>query len=174
LEGRPLRAQDRIPLGPPARSDKSLAGSVFPASLRPPYRRNPLLRVVLGPFQDFFSEEGLANLLSGEYLITPNSDRMGYRLRGKSITRQKAGELITCGLANGTIQVPPDGQPIILLADRQTIGGYPVIATVIHADLPLAAQGAPGDAVRFAAVSPEEGRKAYLALWEPLKNLSLS
>jgi len=170
LEGRPLKAQDRLPLGSPAQASKSLEGSVFPANLRPPYRKNPRLRAVLGPFQDFFSAEGLAAFLSEEYLITPNSDRMGYRLQGKAITRQKTGELITCGVANGTIQIPPNGQPIILLADRQTIGGYPVIATVIHADLPLVAQGAPGDPLRFAAVSPDEGRAAYLALWGPLKN----
>ena len=159
-------------MGSPAQALKPLAGQVFPETLRPPYRKNPRLRAVLGPFQDFFSAEGLAEFLSGEYLITSNSDRMGYRLQGKAITRQKTGELITCGLANGTIQVPPNGQPIILLADRQTIGGYPVIATVIHADLPLVAQGAPGDPLRFAAVSPEEGRAAYLALWGPLKNFS--
>ena len=174
VEGRPVKAQDRLPVGSPARAFKPLAGHVFPETLRPPYRKNPLLRVVLGPFQDFFSAEGLAEFLSGEYHITPNSDRMGYRLQGKAITRQKTGELITCGLANGTIQVPPNGQPIILLADRQTMGGYPVIATVIHADLPLVAQGAPGDAVRFATVTPDEGRKAYLALWGPLKNFSVS
>jgi biotin-dependent carboxylase-like uncharacterized protein len=174
LEGRPVKAQDRLPVGSPTQARKPLEGLAFPENLRPPYQRNPQLRVVLGPFQDFFSAEGLAEFLSGEYLITSNSDRMGYRLQGKAITRQKTGELITCGLANGTIQVPPNGQPIILLADRQTIGGYPIIATVIHADLPLVAQCAPGDAVRFAAVSPDEGRKAYLALWGPLKNFSVS
>jgi antagonist of KipI len=99
---------------------------------------------------------------------------MGYRLRGKPVTRRRTAELITCGLANGTIQVPPDGQPIILLADRQTIGGYPIVATVIHADLPLLAQCAPGDSVRFEAASPDEGREAYRALWGPLKNFPAS
>jgi antagonist of KipI len=90
---------------------------------------------------------------------------MGYRLQGNPVPRQKKEELITCGLANGTIQVPPDGQPILLLVDRQTIGGYPVIATMIHADLPLVAQSAPGDQLRFSAVSPDEGREAYIRLW---------
>ncbi len=90
---------------------------------------------------------------------------MGYRLQGTPISRQKKEELITCGLAMGTIQVPPNGQPILLLVDRQTIGGYPVIATMIHADLPLVAQSAPGDELRFSAVSPDEGREAYIRLW---------
>ena len=116
----------------------------------------------------------MAAFLSEEYLITPSSDRMGYRLQGKPVTRKKTGELITCGLANGTVQVPPNGQPIILLADRQTIGGYPIIATVIHADLSLVAQCAPGDKVRFGAVSPDEAREAYLSLWGPLKKFPLS
>jgi|MudIll2142460700_1097286.scaffolds.fasta_scaffold121437_2 antagonist of KipI len=174
LEGRPLKAQDRLPVGFEAQVRPPREGFVFPESLRPAYRKNPRLRAVLGPFQDFFSEEGMAAFLSEEYLITPSSDRMGYRLQGKPVTRKKTGELITCGLANGTVQVPPNGQPIILLADRQTIGGYPIIATVIHADLSLVAQCAPGDKVRFGAVSPDEAREAYLSLWGPLKKFPLS
>jgi antagonist of KipI len=170
MEGRALRARDRLAVGSKAPVETLREGWVFPENLRPAYQKNPRLRAVLGPFQEFFSEEGLAAFLSGEYLITPNSDRMGYRLQGPPITRKKTGELITCGLANGTVQVPPNGQPIMLLADRQTIGGYPIIATVIHADLSLAAQCAPGDAVRFEAVSPDEAREAFLSLWRPLKN----
>lgn len=173
-EGRPLKAQDRLPLGSPPRTQKPREGFVFPESLRPAYRKDPRLRLVPGPFQEYFSEETLADFLSGEYLITSNSDRMGYRLQGKPVTRKKSGELITCGLANGTIQVPPNGQPILLLADRQTMGGYPIIATVIHADLSLIAQCAPGDRIRFEAVSADEGRKAFLSLWTPLKNFSPS
>lgn len=169
LEGRPLKAQDKLPVGLGAQARKPQEGFVFPERLRPAYQKNPRLRAVLGPFQEFFSQEGLAVFLSEEYLITPSSDRMGYRLQGKSVTRKKTGELITCGLANGTVQVPPNGQPILLLADRQTIGGYPIIATVIHADLSLVAQCAPGDAVRFEAVFPDEAREAYLSLWGPLK-----
>jgi antagonist of KipI len=174
LEGRPLKAHDRIPVGSSTPIRKAGDGLSIPESLRPPYQKNPRLRVVLGPSQEFFSEEGLAAFFSEEYLITPNSDRMGYRLQGKPVTRRKTGELITCGLANGTVQVPPDGQPIILLADRQTIGGYPIIATVIQADLPLAGQCAPGDLVRFEAISPDEAREAYLSLWRPLKNFPAS
>jgi len=171
LEGRALKAQDRLRVGNGTAIRKPREGSVFPENLRPAYRKNPRLRAVLGPFQEFFSEEGRAAFFSEEFLITPNSDRMGYRLQGQPITRKKTGELITCGLANGTVQVPPNGQPIILLADRQTIGGYPIIATVIHADLSLVAQLAPGDRVRFEAVSPDAAREAYLSLWAPLKKI---
>ncbi len=162
LEGRPLKAGDMLPVPPPPKNFQKRVGKVFPPELRPPYRRNPTLRVVLGPFQEFFSEEGINAFLTSPYTITPQSDRMGYRLQGPPIARQKSEELITCGLANGTIQVPPNGQPIVLLADRQTIGGYPIIATLIQADLPLVAQSAPGDPLRFQAVSVDEGRAAYL------------
>jgi antagonist of KipI len=144
---------------------RNLTGRFLRESLRPPYRKNPALRVVLGPFADYFSGEAIRVFFSTEYAITPQSDRMGYRLQGEPLQRQKPRELISCGLANGTIQVPPDGQPIILLADRQTIGGYPIIATLIHADLPLISQCVPGDKLRFSAVSTDEAREAYVRLW---------
>jgi antagonist of KipI len=174
LEGRPLKARDKLPMGASAAPWKALVGRVFPEGLRPSYQKSPRVRGILGPFQDFFSEDGIATFLSSDYTITPNSDRMGYRLQGSVIPRRKTGELITCGLANGTVQVPPNGQPIILLTDRQTIGGYPIIATVIHADIPLLAQSAPGDVVRFTAVLPDEAREAYLTLWGPLNNFPAS
>ncbi len=169
LEGRALRAQDLLPVGFSPVNGRDFVGESFPLELRPPYHKNAPLRVVMGPFDEFFSEVGKRNFLSTPYSITTQSDRMGYRLQGEPITRQKREELITCGLANGTIQVPPNGQPILLLVDRQTIGGYPIIATLIHADLPLVAQSAPGDQLCFSAVTPEEGRQAYLQLWGNLK-----
>ncbi len=171
LEGRPLRAQDHLPIPAPIHDYPKRIGKEFPEDLRPPYRKNPQIRVVKGPFDEFFSDEGKRAFYSTEYTVTPNSDRMGYRLQGDPITRKKQGELITCGLAHGTIQVPPNGQPIILLSDRQTIGGYPIIATVIHADLPLIAQCAPGDKLRFLAVSPDEAREVFLALWGRLGSI---
>ncbi len=168
LEGRPLKSKDLLPVpGLRAEAEKYIA-NVLPEDFRPPYRRNPLLRVMMGPFDSFFSRAGIECLTSTDYTIARNSDRMGYRLEGKVIERQNRGELISCGLANGTIQVPANGQPIILLADRQTIGGYPIIATVISADLPLIAQCAPGDKLRFAAVSAEEARDAARSLWGKL------
>ena len=165
LEGRALKAQDFLPVAPQPVNFREWVGRSFPEEMRPLYHKNPTLRVVLGPFDDFFSEESKKAFLSTPYTITAQSDRMGYRLQGAQITRQKKEELITCGLAFGTIQVPPNGQPILLLVDRQTIGGYPIMATMIHADLPLVAQSAPEDALRFSAVSPDIGREAYIQLW---------
>jgi antagonist of KipI len=174
LEGRPLKAQDHLPIPTPVENFRDLVGRVFPEDFRPPYHRNPTLRVILGPSEEFFSQGGIKAFFSTSYKITAESDRMGYRLQGIPIKRQKSGELITCGLANGTIQVPPNGQPILLLVDRQTIGGYPIIATMIHADLPLVAQSAPGDELRFSAVSTDEGRQAYIDLWGKLEQFKQS
>jgi antagonist of KipI len=168
LEGRALKPRDRLPTLSPAAGPRNFAGRVFPEDYRPPYRKNPTLRVVPGPFADFFSGEAIQVFFSTEYTITPQSDRMGYRLQGEPLRRQTPKELISCGLANGTIQVPPDGQPIILLADRQSIGGYPIIATLILADLPLIAQCAPGDRLRFSPVSIDEAREEYLNVREKL------
>lgn len=169
LEGRPLKTGDKLPLLPCPLKAQEIAGRSLPTSLRPPYQQNPCLRVILGPFADYFSPEGREAFLTSAYTITPQSDRMGYRLQGTPITRAINEELITCGLANGTIQVPPDGQPILLLADRQTIGGYPIIATVINADLPLAAQCAPGDKLRFQATTLREAQAAFQNLWGNLR-----
>ncbi len=169
FEGRPLKAGDSLPLIKSGMIPKVQVGKIFPKEFRPLYRKDPLLRVVPGPFEEFFSDEGIQAFFSETYFITPHSDRMGYRLQGAAITRKKKEELITCGLANGTIQVPPNGQPILLMADRQTIGGYPIIATLVHADLPLVAQCAPGDRLRFQSVSVDEGRQAYLQLWGRLE-----
>jgi allophanate hydrolase len=88
---------------------------------------------------------------------------MGYRLRGAPIAR-RAGDLISCGVTLGAIQVPADGQPIVLMADHQTTGGYPVIATVIGADVPLIAQRAPGDRIAFEIVEIETAERAWRAM----------
>ncbi|MDE3091858.1 MAG: hypothetical protein KGJ80_21000, partial [Chloroflexota bacterium] len=110
-------------------------------------------------------------LLSQAYEISAMSDRMGLRLQGPPLEHRGAAEIISNGIALGAIQVPPNAQPIILTADHQTAGGYPVIATVVRADLPLLAQCVPGQSrVRFAVVSLEEAQAIYRAFatrWQP-------
>ncbi len=107
------------------------------------------LRLVLGPRQHWFTAEAVV-LLSGEaFAVTPESNRIGLRLDGPRLERSVVGELLSEGLVPGAIQVPPDGRPILLLADHPTTGGYPVIAVVREADLPRAAQLRPGQELRF-------------------------
>jgi biotin-dependent carboxylase-like uncharacterized protein len=159
LEGRALRAGDQLPLGPAAtRNPVARAGRIWPIDRRPPYISSPTLRVILGPQDDRFTDEGLATFLNNPYVVTPESDRMGYRLSGPVIAHRGSTGITSDGVVMGSIQIPPDGQPIVMMADHQTTGGYPKIATVIRADLPLLAQSLPGDLVRFQAVSLDEAQ----------------
>jgi antagonist of KipI len=160
LEGRALRRGDRVPLGAPQPDLAIRAGQAWPRAARPIYAPNPVLRVVLGPQDDHFAPEGLAAFLASEYELTPSCDRMGFRLSGAPIARRDSAELVSDGVVMGSVQIPGDGQPIVMMADHQTTGGYPKIATVIRADLPLLAQCRPGDRVRFRAVGIAEAQAA--------------
>ena len=112
----------------------------------------PLLHVILGPRDDWFTAGAITRLTSEPFTVTPASNRIGVRLDGPSLERTRTDELLSEGLIPGAIQVPPGGQPILLLADHPTTGGYPVIAVVIESDLPLAAQLRPGQQLRFRRV----------------------
>ena len=124
------------------------------------------IRVRLGPQDDHFTPAAVAAFLDGEYAATAQSDRMGMRLEGAPLAHRTpaAADIVSDGVTPGAIQVPGNGQPIILLADCQTVGGYPKIATVISADLPRLAQARPGQALRFRAVDAVEARQALQAL----------
>ena len=129
----------------------------------PPWRdaEGPI-RVMLGPQAGHFSPEAISALLNTDYRVTPQMDRMGVRLEGAPLAhiRPEAADIVSDGVTPGVIQVPGNGQPIILLADCQTVGGYPKIATVISADLPRLAQLKPGQVLRFAAVDAGQARQA--------------
>ncbi|MCM3225682.1 antagonist of KipI [Terribacillus saccharophilus] len=127
----------------------------------PKYQKEVTARVVLGPHQDAFTDEAIKTFLSSNYEITPQSDRMGFRLKGPELTHKTSADIISEAIPLGGIQVPANGQPIILMADRQTTGGYTRIATVISADISLLAQAAPGAVVRFEEVSVEEAQEVY-------------
>ncbi|WP_457948676.1 5-oxoprolinase/urea amidolyase family protein [Pseudarthrobacter sp. alpha12b] len=114
-----------------------------------------VLRVVPGPRQDWFSADTLQTFLSQEWTVTPQSNRIGLRLNGQALTRNRDGELASEGTVRGAVQVPPEGQPVLFLSDHPVTGGYPVIAVVVHADLDKAAQLPPGTTVRFAAAAPQ-------------------
>ena len=117
------------------------------------------MRVVLGPQHEAFTDEGKFTLLNSVYTVAPQSDRVGYRLMGPVIEHSGSSDIVSDGAPMGAVQVPGDGQPIVLMADRGVTGGYPKIATVISADLPLVAQARPDDSVRFRAVTVEEAEQ---------------
>ena len=158
LEGRGLQVGDHLPLGALQADLAVRAGQAWPRPARPAYSPSPTVRVVMGPQDDQFAPEGLAAFLSSEYEVTRSSDRMGYRLSGAAIAHLGTAEIVSDGVVMGSVQVPGDGQPIVMMADHQTTGGYPKIATVIRADVPLLAQCLLGDRVRFRAVSVAEAR----------------
>jgi biotin-dependent carboxylase-like uncharacterized protein len=151
LEGRALRCGDIVPL--------AVGRAVERAELRlpipPSAARDQPIRIILGPQQEYFTEEGLANLRDGEFRVSNSADRMGMRLDGPPLRHRGGWDIVSDAIATGAIQVPGSGQPILLLADHQTTGGYPKIATVVSADLPVVGQRRPGDKLRFVPVAVE-------------------
>jgi allophanate hydrolase subunit 2 len=124
--------------------------------------------VLPGPQADWFEPSALDTLSKTAFRVSPRSNRMGYRLEGPPLARRTSNEPISEPLAFGAVQVPAAGEPILLMADRQTAGGYPKIACVIAADLPIAGQLAPGDFIEFAFCSRQEAAAALIARERPL------
>ncbi len=162
--GRPLGSGDRLPVGRVV-SGPAAAGP-WPRAHRLPLRGPWEVRVLPGPHQEAFSADALRRFLDTACVVTPEVDRMGMRLKAPAL-RLPAREILTTPVPEGGVQVTPSGELIVLLAEHQTTGGYPLIATVISADLPLLAQARPGDTVHFRAVSLAEAQRARrrLALW---------
>ena len=120
------------------------------------------VRVVMGPQDSKFSKQGIETFLSSEYTVTSEFDRMGCRLDGAYIAPKESSDIISDGIAFGSIQVPAHGKPIILLADRQTTGGYAKIATVASVDIPKIVQRKTDHKIRFEAITVQEAQKLYL------------
>ena len=121
------------------------------------------IRVVMGPQEDYFTKKGIDTFLNSEYTLTSQSDRMGYRLDGEFIEHnEKGADIISDGIALGSIQVPAHGKPIIMLADRQTTGGYTKIATVVSVDIPKLVQCKFNKKIKFVAIDIETAQKLYL------------
>ncbi len=158
FKGRPLKSGDVLAQGSAAGLNPTRG---LPPSYIPDYPEEIMLRAVPGPQDDFF-QEGLETLFSEAYLVTAKADRMGYRLQGPPVIRRARmpASIISESGMPGSIQIPPDQQPIVLFVE-QTVGGYTKIATVISADLPGLAQAVPGDRVRFASVDLETAHQAY-------------
>jgi biotin-dependent carboxylase-like uncharacterized protein len=157
VAGRPLRAGDCLKSG--TARPGILAGKLPPQYV-PEYRNQSELRVILGPQDDHFTEKGIHDFLHSEYTISTEADRVGYRLQGPRIEHKAGADIISDGIPLGAVQVPGDGLPIVLMADRQTTGGYAKIATVITVDVAKLAQAKPGDKVRFEQITEETAHQA--------------
>ncbi len=164
FEGRALRDGDVLPLGKTARGkeDARLASWSAPVDWAQTAMRAAVLRVVEGSEWDEFVPEAQTAFLKQLFTVTAKADRMGARLEGTELRRTNQWELASEAVAPGTVQVANDGQPIVLLGDCQTIGGYPKIAHVITVDLPRAAQLCPNDTVRFQKVAEAEASALFI------------
>jgi antagonist of KipI len=156
LGGRRLGKGDEIYFGTPVRETARPLGWEFPVDARPEYSVAPVLRLIPGPQTECFSPDAMDTLFTNAYVVAPDSDRMGFRLDGAPVAHRGSMEWISDATAAGTIQVPADRRPILLMADCQTTGGYPKIASVISVDMGQAGQLAPGDRVRFAPTTAAE------------------
>ncbi|NQW19756.1 MAG: biotin-dependent carboxyltransferase family protein [Chloroflexi bacterium] len=158
IEGRMVMEADLLPLGDPGGS--AVSGLWFDDGKRAAIPSELNVRIVLGPQDDEFSSSGVETLLGSTYTVTDQSNRQGLRLDGPVI-ESKSGryDIISDAVVNGSIQVPGDGKPIILLADRQTTGGYAKIATVVTVDLPELGQASPGTNITFTAISVDEAQQ---------------
>jgi antagonist of KipI len=187
LDGRALRRGDRLAVGEPTELGRRILARVVgdqgrdrviparwgaAASLVPFYGAAAAIRLIEGTHTHLLTAASVEQLWTAEFRIGEQSDRMGYRFDGADLQLTSPTELLSEAVAFGTVQLPPGGSPIILMADRQTTGGYPRIGEVASVDLPLLAQVKPGDRVRFRPISLDEAQRLYLAREANLRQAS--
>jgi antagonist of KipI len=166
--GRPLKSGDTISIaGEPMKP--AVSGRRVPEKLRPDYHDHELLAIT-GPHLKRLNPEGHRLLFGAKYRVSRDADRMGYRLDGPELVTS-GDELLSFGLVQGAVQVPHSGHPILLMADHQTAGGYPVVATVVSASIPVAAQLLPGDELSFKEVSVEGAQQMRKSMETALSSI---
>lgn len=165
--GNAIQAGDVLQSGKPSTELTKLATRDFPVQKHIQYSQTPMIEVISGPQRDRFDNTFFEN----EYTLSKSFDRMGYRLEGKAIESSDKTELISEGMTMGSIQITNQGQPIVMMADSPTTGGYPKIANVIKADLPLLAQCESGNSkIRFREVDVEEAQEKYRMMMKGIGN----
>ena len=184
FQGRSLKIGDRLETGPPGEHYPTLR-TRFHQGQRPflspdwfaPWSQEfdfvqpATLRLIPGPQWPLLTGESRHSLLGTAFTVAPNSDRMGIRMQGPRLALDQPLEMVSSGVATGTLQLPPDGSLILLMADRQTTGGYPRLGEVASVDLPKTAQLRPGETLRFSPVSLEEAQELYLRREDRFRDL---
>ncbi|WP_145050160.1 biotin-dependent carboxyltransferase family protein [Paenibacillus xylanexedens] len=188
INGRALRDGDKLSIGKPSTEASMIldfwgtkrksgvhrvktTAWYFSSNEWPGYHTEPVLRIVPGIEDRGFTEESLRKFYEEPYLVSPQSDRMGYRMQGAVLEQKQVQNRLSEAVTYGTVQIPADGQPIILMADHQTIGGYPVLGQVAKVDLPILAQARPGTRVTFKRITSREAEILWL---EQEKHLRLA
>jgi antagonist of KipI len=188
LEGRALRVGDSLPIGVPSAAALETMQQLLPRdharvmsparwnteSYAPPYTDHPTLRVLAGCEFGWLAPESQRTLFGSEFEITPQSDRMGYRLSGPQLSFAQPREMFSGPVCAGTVQLPKSGQPILLMADCAATGGYPRVAQVITVDLPLVAQARPASRIRLQKVTLDEAHELYRAAEAAIEKLKLA
>lgn len=168
LQGRALAPGDILIGVTPRLRQRVTIGRSLPERLRLSYSTTATLRILPGPQLSSFAPQSFDLLTANPYRLSSQSDRMGYRLEGPTLMQARVEARISDGTALGALQVPPDGQPILLMADCHTTGGYPILAVVISADLHRAGQLLPGETVAFTATTLPEAQAVLKAQWEAI------
>jgi antagonist of KipI len=174
LEGRELTAGDRLPLGEAKKASGRLfavASKIYTTPFGGPHAH---VRLLPGPQREYLSPDALDLLQSAPYSIGSQSDRMGFRLEGPRLHHVRGADIISDATPLGALQVPASGQPLLLMADRQTTGGYPKVATLITADIGVAGQLGPGDTISFSMCTPRDALAALIAQERALMALEAS
>ncbi|MBE0650250.1 MAG: biotin-dependent carboxyltransferase [Bacteroidales bacterium] len=169
FHGRKIEAGDEIAIKPSGFSDVRQ----LPYEFRQFFSTSQTLRIIPGTEVSYFELSGITSFLTSEYTVSPQNDRMGYRLSGQAITHKSGADIISSGITNGSIQVPGHGQPIIMLADHQTVGGYTQIANIVSVDIPLVGQLKTGDKIHFRETSLQEAHDLIEKQEQLFKNLYL-
>lgn len=178
FQGRALQSGDHLPLNPvdPQRLAALLKAASSEQHWQIPairYFNEPVVRIMKGRQFDLFDTDSQEQLFNDLFTVGSHSDRMGYRLEDVQLSLEQPTELLSEPVSFGSIQVPPDGNPIILMADRQTTGGYPKIGEVASIDLPLISQLKPGDTIRFQEISLEEAQKRIIAQEQQIRQMKI-
>ena len=174
IDGRAVRKGDILSSGEMKSHYTQLSGRALSPKIIPNYANDQPFRVIVGPDERAFTERGLATFFSESYDITREVDRMGCRLSGPIIEHRGDADILSDAITVGTIQVPASGQPIILLADRQTSGGYTRIGTVITTDIPRLVQQMPGEKICFDQISVEDAQQLYRRQEKNMKLLKVA
>ena len=144
----------------------------IPANFIPHYNSTITLRVIMGTEENNFTEDDINTFFTSEYTVSPQSDRTGYRLKGKPVKHRNGADIISDGIPPGAVQIPGDEMPILLLADHQTTGGYAKIATIISVDLSKIAQSKPGDKIHFRKISIGDAQELLLKQEQLISSLA--
>ena len=167
-KGRKLAKEDIIKVNA---VNKIVAKRKIPDYLIPKYSQEETIRVILGPEDASFTDDGIKTFLNSEFIVSDNFDRMGYKLNGPKIEHKSKADIISTGISIGTIQVPGNGQPIVMLSDKQTTGGYTRIANVITTDISKFGQMKSGDKIKFEKIELKDAQALLLKQQKDLNEL---